>query len=247
MSTVISEKLITKILSVGAALTTILIVSGSVTDPVNTPKFLAIGIVGFAAIGVLIFSEIKNRLTRHKLAILASILFICSMLISFVSSKSPTTQNLYGSYGRNNGLFTYLFLVLIFISVLVLRQARNFESLIKGLLLAGVVNVIYCLWVILFGDFIGWSNPYGNILGTLGNPNFIGSFLGIFFTAYLAFALSKTASKTLRYSLFVVLPVTAFEIYDSHAIQGRVVAALGVVILGFLIVRLRFGTGMSIG
>ncbi len=247
MSTVISEKLITKILSAGAVLTTILIVSGSVTDPVNTPKFLAIGIVGFAAIGVLIFSEIKNRLTRHKLAILASILFICSMLISFVSSKSPTTQNLYGSYGRNNGLFTYLFLVLIFISVLVLRQARNFESLIKGLLLAGVANVIYCLWVILFGDFIGWSNPYGNILGTLGNPNFIGSFLGIFFTAYLAFALSKTASKTLRYSLFVVLPVTAFEIYDSHAIQGRVVAALGIGILGFLLVRSRFGTGMTIG
>jgi hypothetical protein len=131
--------------------------------------------------------------------------------------------------------------VSIFVSVLVLRSSTNFESLIKSLLFAGIINVIYCLWVILFGDFIGWSNPYGNILGTLGNPNFIGSFLGIFFTAYLAFALSKSSSKIMKYSLLVVLPVTAFEIYDSNAIQGRVVAVLGVGILGFLLIRSRFG------
>jgi hypothetical protein len=99
----------------------------------------------------------------------------------------------------------------------------------------------------MFGDFIGWSNPYGNILGTLGNPNFIGSFLGIFFTAYLAFALSKSASKVLKLSLLVVLPVTGFEIYDSHAIQGRVVAALGIGILGFLLIRSRFGNLATLG
>jgi hypothetical protein len=93
----------------------------------------------------------------------------------------------------------------------------------------------------MFGDFIGWSNPYGNILGTLGNPNFIGSFLGIFFSAYLAFALRKSASGVTKYSLLVVLPVTAFEIYKSNAIQGRVVAALGIGILGFLLVRSQFG------
>jgi hypothetical protein len=99
----------------------------------------------------------------------------------------------------------------------------------------------------MFGDFIGWSNPYGNILGTLGNPNFIGSFLGIFFTAYLAFALSKSSSKVIKYSLLVVLPVTAFEIYDSHAIQGRVVAVFGVGILGFLLIRSRFGNVATFG
>jgi hypothetical protein len=99
----------------------------------------------------------------------------------------------------------------------------------------------------MFGDFIGWSNPYGNILGTFGNPNFIGSFLGIFFTAYLAFALSKSSSKVMKLSLLVVLPVTSFEIYDSHAIQGRVVAVLGVGILGFLLIRSRFGNLATLG
>ena len=242
-----SEKLITKILSIGAALTTILIVSGSVTDPVNTPKFVAIGVTSFAALGVLLYSEAQRFLKEHKLVLLMVLLFISAMFVALISSKSPITQNLYGSYGRNNGLLTYLFLASIFVSVLTLRSSTNFESLIKSLLFAGIINIVYCLWVIMFGDFIGWSNPYGNILGTLGNPNFIGSFLGIFFTAYLAFALRKSSSRLMRYSLLAVLPVTAFEIYDSHAIQGRVVAALGVGILGFLLIRSRFGNVATIG
>jgi hypothetical protein len=247
MSNAMSEKLITKILSIGAALTTILIISGSVTDPVNTPKFVAIGVTGFAALGALIYSGPRGFLKEHKLVLLMVLLFISAMIVAFISSESPITQNLYGSYGRNNGLLTYLFLVSIFVSVLVLRSSTNFESLIKSLLFAGIINIIYCLWVIMFGDFIGWSNPYGNILGTLGNPNFIGSFLGIFFTAYLAFALSKSSSRIVKYSLLVVLPVTAIEIYDSHAIQGRVVAVLGVGILGFLLIRSRFSNVVIVG
>lgn len=247
MSTVISEKLITKILSIGAALTTILIISGSVTDPVNTPKFVTIGVFGFASLAVLLSSNHRSSLLQHKLPIFVIVLFIASMTLAVISSESPISQNLYGSYGRNNGLLAYMFLASIFVAVLILRNSKNFESIIKSLLFAGMVNVSYCLWVILFGDFIGWSNPYGNILGTFGNPNFIGSFLGIFFTAYLAFALRSSASKLMRHSLLIVLPVTAFEIYDSSAIQGRVVAALGIGILGFLLVRSRFANLAIIG
>ena len=246
MSNAISEKLITKILSLGAALATILVVSGSVTDPVNTPKFFAIGVIGFAAIGVLLSSGIWRMLGENKLTLVIVCLFICSMAIAVFSSESPLSQNLYGSYGRNNGFFAYLFLALIFVSALVLRNSTNFQSLIKALLFAGIINLVYCLWVICFGDFIGWSNPYGNILGTLGNPNFIGSFLGIFFTAYLGFAISKNSSKPMRYSLVAVLPITVFEIYDSHAIQGRVVAALGMGILGFLLIRSRFNRWITL-
>ena len=247
MTIAVSEKLVTKILSIGAALTTILIISGSVTDPVNTPKFVAIGVTGFAALGALLYSGNQILLREHKLVLLIVLIFISSMIVSTISSESPITQNLYGSYGRNNGLLTYLFLSSIFVSVLALRNSTSFELLIKSLLFAGIINVIYCLWVVMFGDFIGWSNPYGNLLGTLGNPNFIGSFLGIFFTAYLAFALSKSSSKIMKYSLLVVLPVTAFEIYDSRAIQGRVVAVLGVGILGFLQIRSRFGNLVTSG
>jgi hypothetical protein len=167
------------------------------------------------------------------------------MLLAVFSSDSPMSQNLYGSYGRNNGFVLYLFLISIFLSSLLLKSSKSFENVVKALLFAGLINVAYCLWVIMFGDFIGWSNPYGNILGTLGNPNFIGSFLGIFSTAYIAYSLKKPVTRIGKLSLLVVLPITAFEIYKSQAIQGRVVAALGVGILGFLLVRSRFGKGFT--
>jgi hypothetical protein len=110
------------------------------------------------------------------------------------------------------------------------------------LLFAGYINVAYCMWAIFFGDFIGWSNPYGNILGTLGNPNFIGSFLGIFLGSFCAIAVFGKTSKFLKISSMVIIPATIFEIIKSHAIQGRVVGALGVGIVLFFYLRSRFGT-----
>lgn len=237
----ISENFVAKILSIGAAITTIVIVSGSVTDPVNTPKFVAIGVVGFASIGAVLASGGFAYLRGYKMSLIGAGLFLTAMLLSVFTSDSPLSQNVYGSYGRNNGLLTYVFLLSIFLSSLCLRAVRNFELVIKALIFGGLINVIYCLWVIVFGDFIGWSNPYGNILGTFGNPNFIGSFLGIFFTAYVGYSLRKSSSKYLKLSLILVLPITALEIYKSHAIQGRVVTAFGLGVLGFLVARARFG------
>ena len=240
MWTSTGEKLMAKILSVGAAFTTVAVVSGSVTDPVNAPKLIVLGITSTATLCILAATGSYTYLTAHRLAVFSTVLFVLAMIFSVFSSKSPLSQNMYGSYGRNNGFLTYLFLAFILLSALSLRDRKSFELIVKTLLFAGVVNIFYCLWVIIFGDFIGWSNPYGNILGTLGNPNFIGSFLGIFFTAYLSFAINKTSSRYVKYSLFVVLPLTAYEIYKSHAIQGRVVGLLGIGILGFLLIRSRY-------
>lgn len=243
----INEKLLAKILSMGAAFITIFIVSGSVTDPVNTPKFVALGVIGSAAFAMIASSKPRALLKSHRILMLVIFAFLISMLNAIFSSDSPLSQNIYGSYGRNNGFLTYLFLCFILISSLSLRSLQSFSLLIKSLLFAGAINIIYCLWVIVFGDFIGWSNPYGNILGTLGNPNFIGSFLGIFFSAALAYGIGPNATKSYKLSLLVVLPLTGFEIIKSHAIQGLVVAALGCGIVGFMFIRSRFSMAITAG
>jgi len=239
MSLELDEKLLARILAIGAAFTTIFIVSGSVTDPVNVPKMLSLGVVSCAAIALVLSSQLIARLKDVRWLLMCLILFVFFMIVSVARSNSPLSQNVFGAYGRNNGLLTYFFLSFILISASTLRS--NFEFLTQALLVAGLINVAYCLWVVSFGDFIGWSNPYGNILGTLGNPNFIGSFLGIFFAAYLAMSIDRKSNRTFRLSALFILPVTAFEIIESHAIQGRVVAALGVGIIGFLYIRGKFG------
>ncbi len=232
-----AEKILAKILGYGSALTALLVLSSSVTDPVNAPKLAALGVVAAAALGI-VLSGLKS-LGGKTLVIpgLIALIFLASIVNAVAFSNSPVSQNLYGVYGRNNGLVTYIFLSIIFLCASALTKVSSFDSLSKGLLLAGTINVIYCGWVILFGDFIGWNNPYGNILGTFGNPNFIGAFLGIFLSAYVAYALSSQKSAVWRWSLIAVIPITAFEIVDSSAIQGRVVAAGGLALVAFSYLR----------
>jgi len=235
-----SEKMLSNVLALGAAFTTIFVISGSVTDPVNAPKLLGLGVTACAALGVVLSTSIVNSLKTSKFIWTICMLFLAFGLTSVFLSDSPISQGIYGSYGRNNGFLAYLFLVVLFLAAINLSRVESFKKLIYGFFFAGVINIIYCLWVISFGDFIGWTNPYGNILGTLGNPNFIGAFLGMFIAAYFAYGISAQSSKNFKYSMIVVLPITAFEIVDSHAIQGRVVGAAGIAIVGFFYVRSKF-------
>jgi hypothetical protein len=241
------EIVLTKIISWGAALTTILIVSGSVTDPVNVTKLVSLGVSSLAAFGMLAMSSIMPKIREFYWEWMLVAVFLLASFFSVIQSDSPVSQGLYGSYGRNNGFITYLFLSLLLLSVLSLKSRNSYKTIIKALLFAGLVNIAYCLWVIMYGDFINWNNPYGNILGTLGNPNFIGAFLGIFIAAYLGFGLDPSASKWFKYSMFIVIPVTGYEIVDSHAIQGRVVGAAGLGIVCFFFLRARFNLKVALG
>ena len=103
-----------------------------------------------------------------------------------------------------------------------------------------MANIAYCLWAIVFGDFIGWNNPYGNILGTFGNPNFIGAFLGIFITALTAYVVQPGTSWKIRGLGVVIVAVGLFEIDKSNAVQGLVVSAAGFSIIGFYFIRSKF-------
>jgi hypothetical protein len=152
------------------------------------------------------------------------------------------SQLIYGAYGRNTGLITYLLLCLLIVASASLSKASSFEKVSYGLLAAGFINVVYSLWVTLFGDFIGWTNPYGNILGTFGNPNFIGAFLGIFASVLFAYLLKPGLGLGIRIAAAVTLLVTFYEVKESHAIQGVVVSAGGIALVGFYFLRAKFNT-----
>jgi hypothetical protein len=232
------EKQLTKILAGGLFLTSVIVSTEGLTDPVNVPKLLILGIFSCAGLGFLVSSKAQFWSSPQMLAV---ILFLALSTFSVVKSNSPLSQNLYGAYGRNNGLIAYFFLSILLISASILHQRDSQKALLKSLVYVGYINLAYCLWVIVFGDFVQWNNPYGNILGTFGNPNFIGAFLGIFFGVQLALGLGKESSKNFKLGLIFLLPLTLFEIVDSRAIQGRVLAALSVSIILFFYLKSKFG------
>ena len=238
----LAERTVARILGFGSAFVAVIVVTGSVTDPVNVTKLLALGGVAVAAAFATGFSGYGRLWKDSKAAITAVVIFVVMGISAIANSDAPWVQNFYGEYGRNTGFLAYILLILVFLSALALRTEGSFRLLIWGLILAGVVNVIYCLWVIAFGDFIPWNNPYGNILGTFGNPNFIGAFLGFFASAMVAFVIKNKLSIYVLVAAGLVFLLAVYEIIDSSAIQGRVVVVAGLAIVGFYLIRSTFNS-----
>lgn len=135
--------------------------------------------------------------------------------------------NVFGVGGRNTGLLTYASLLFVFLGAAQLNNQTLVLKVLKGFVLAGLLNVFYCLFSILGLELLPWNNIYNTILGTFGNPNFIGAFLGIFGVITFAYFLSTRKSLLVSLSIILILIINFIEILKSHAIQGLVVFALG--------------------
>lgn len=233
------EKTIAVFLFVGLPFVTLFLLTDNVTDPVNVTKLFAAGLVCFGAFAIA-FVYAKNQLWKtSKALILATGTFLLASINAVINSSSALTQNIYGVFGRQTGFVAYLLLSLGMISALALRSDKSFKRIVWALLIAGAINIVYCAWAIAFGDFIHWNNPYGNILGFFGNPNFIGAFLGMFISGSIGFAFSSHFAWKYRIA-FILLGITAlYEIKNSHAVQGLVVTGAGLAIIGFYLVRAR--------
>jgi O-antigen ligase len=236
----LAERTIARVLGIGSGFVAVLVITGTVTDPVNVTKLFALGGVAAAATAVLLAFGLQELWSSSKALVILVGFFLVASLNAIVNSEAPLTQNLYGAFGRNTAFITYLLLISVTLSVAVLRRESSFKYLIGGLLAAGLINVVYCTWVIAFGDFVPWENPYGNILGTFGNPNFVGAFLGLFAASLVAYSCRQGTSIALRIAALVLFLFTVYAIIDSNAIQGRVVVAAGLGIVGFYLVRSKF-------
>lgn len=233
------EKTIAWFLFIGVPFTTLFLMTDAVSDPVNVTKLFAAGCVGGGVIAITIVYGLKELWASAKWLVVSVFVFIAAALNSVFASSAPLTQNLYGVFGRQTGLITYVLLIMSAVGAALLRAKKSFDLLVWALLISGAVNIIYAAWAIAFGDFIGWSNPYGNILGLFGNPNFIGAFLGMFITGSTAFAFSNHFAWKYRVAFIALGLVALYEIKNSHAVQGLVVTGAGLAMIGFFLVRSR--------
>jgi hypothetical protein len=222
--------------SVGLACITLLVYTSQISDPVNAPKFLLLGIVSLAAVAAILLPETKRVWFEFKWVLVTCALLIISMVFSTLMSSSPFLQNIYGVQGRNTGLLAHLALCGILLSILGFKSKKSMLRVFKGMLIAGLVNVGYCAWVLIFGDFIQWNNPYKSLLGTLGNPNFISSFLAITGIGLVALYLTDSPSLKRILSVSILLLVILFEILKTNSTQGFIVFAIGLYSVGFFII-----------
>ncbi len=236
MSTTNQQKFTAKLLALTLGAVTVLVFTQSVTDPVNVTKLFILGGLAFASLGAALAGKGSIGLKPHKLAVILIGFFLLASIVSLVASKAPLSQSVYGVYGRNNGFLLYILLILVFISTLTIQNSDLFKYLLGALFFAGSVNVAYALWVMAFGVFLGWNNIYGNLLGTLGNPNFIGSFFGMFSALLFTYLFTPESSWKIRSTSIGLLVLTFIGIIESNAVQGKVlfVAALGITLFYYM-------------
>jgi O-antigen ligase len=242
-----SGKVLSWVIAVGSAAVTCFVWLGGVTDPVNAPKLFLLGAVGFAVFSLVLKFGLRVLWEDFRASLSLSVLFVIFLLTSSFFSNAPFVQTFYGAYGRNTGVLTYLALVAIFLGTLLLNQKDSHKRILNLFVVAGLVNILYCLWVLAFSDPIPWNNTYKRILGLFGNPNFISSFLGMLTGVILALVLEPLRSFRYRLCLMALLLSSIFLIYKSGSIQGIFVALAGVAIVIFFWIRSRYKVILQIG
>jgi O-antigen ligase len=231
-----TEKVISRLFLIGITLTTVFVLP-NVFDPANAPKFFVLGALagGMGAIA-LVFG--RKLLWHHsKWLLLTALAFFLASLNSVFQSDSPISQNIYGVHARNTGFLTYLFLLIIALGATLIRDNKSFRNLSVALFISGVANVIYGGIIIFYGDFLTWDNPTNFVLGFFGNTNFMGAFLGMFIAGALAWALGPNLVFWQRIGLILTSLLAFYVAIKTVAVQGIVVTAAGIFIVGFYFVR----------
>jgi hypothetical protein len=232
-----NEKLIAKLLYLGVPFTALVVGNNINYDPVNITKMMALSVVGFAVLAIALSGQGKALIREHKATSIFVALFLIFALSAAVFSELPFQQNIFGVYGRNTGLITYLGLAGVLLGAVTLRSTSYFRKMIIGLIFSGLANVVLNTFSLFGIELISWNNVYNTLLGTFGNPNFISSFLGIFFVALLGFLFGNNVSIFIKLASLPLFALTFYQILVTKSIQGIVVTALGTAIVGFFLVR----------
>lgn len=226
-----------KVVAIGAFVTTIMVGAWWGTDPVNVPKLFTLSITAMGAFALYLVGIDKWNTKRVNFLSLCVALFISLALVSTIFSTETISISFYGVFGRNNGFLSYASFAILFFVVTQFNKLGSLNLMLRAFYAAGLVNVAYCALSISGIELIPWNNIFNTILGTFGNPNFVGAFLGMFASYLFNTLLSKEFD--LKFKIFNggVLILTMFEIMYSNAVQGIVVAGFGILITLFCYIR----------
>jgi O-antigen ligase len=212
-------------------------------DTFNLPKLwiflvLSIGLMVHFLLGgrKQVVESIKG--TRYLSVFL--ILFSAVMTWAAFASESTIPRILSGYPGRSNGLLFYLgVFILVWVSSNTNLSSDFPRSMRRALILLFVTFSLYSFVQLIGLDPVDWSNPYNPVIGTLGNPNFSGAFLGVAAIATLQIARTGLRREKIKYTLLgLVLLALATS---TGSLQAIGIFFIGVVLLGLVLLHEKFG------
>jgi O-antigen ligase len=225
-------------IAIGSFLATVTVWAYWTNDPVNTPKLAIISLTAFISLGFILTQfrlKKKSFLSWHIASVV--VFFLVWSLISIIISDTKFLDGFFGTWGRNTGWLAYLSFVLIFIASASIKNSSAIRRVLTGLYFAGIVNAVYFVLTLVGVELIPWNNTYNRILGTFGNPNFLGSFMGFFGVLLFSRLMSREIILKQKFIDLLLLMVAIYEIKLSLASQGVVVLFGGISLQLFIWIR----------
>ena len=215
------------ILSTGVALTTLIVWTSGLTEPVGMPKLAILTTTALILLGYFL-PNAKALFREQKVAVMTVVLFVVWMAFAALVSSNPISRSFYGVEARRTGWITYFSFGVIFLIATSMRTAKSRKRIYSAFLFCGLFNLIYSLMVLISKkDPIPWNNVYGTILGTFGNPNFISAFLGFFVVALFTLLINGKNKVEIRLLSGLGILISVYEIVKTSSIQGLVVVVIG--------------------
>lgn len=222
-------------LALGLLSATTLVITPNISiDPINLPKYFVLTLGSLLILAYLISSTSEVVKSLNKSFILTSLSFFVALCSSLLFSGSPLVEQVFGTFGRNTG-FVSLFALAILSLAMAAVAERNFaRRAVFALISLSTFNGLYGLVQFMNLDPVNWSNPYNPIVGTLGNPNFVSSFLAIASIALMAMIGVNQASKSRDFLYVTLLLINGFVVYKTDSIQGLVILCVGVIFVLYM-------------
>ena len=221
-----------------AALASVAITPKTTADPINVVKMAVIAVLGFSTAGLLALNFQKLYRKGSKLVFNISGLFILFLLLGIITSGKNFNQEFFGTYGRNSGFVTYISLLILMLCASVISSESFVRKFIFTFIAVGILSTVYGYLQHVGIEPAGWVSPYNPILGFMGNPDFMGAFLGLTIIAALGPILSPGVDVKYR-GLCIAYVLAAFYLIRLTGVkQGLMVVIIGISVV--IVVRVFF-------
>lgn len=197
-------------------------------DAFNISKFLAL-VVGVLILSVLALPDLKIK-SQAKAGTYLLLVFVIMLVVNLLTSPN-TYKSLIGALGRNNGVLTYFCFAALAYLISIRFKLVDLPKLLWSLAGLGLFQTIYNIIQLADADPIAWNNPYGLILGTLGNSDFAAALLAICSIATLWLARIYASKVAIALSLLVLVVVQFVVMLESNVRQSLILFAFGVAVL----------------
>ena len=223
------------VLIVTSTITTLAISPFSSYDPINAPKMLVL-VSGASLLLIPLLASLRSLVGINTLFISLVLALVSALLVAFLRNPAPYAQQLWGVWGRSTGLLTYIAFVVVLLSTMLFSFKSEGKTLRQVFERLSYFIAAYTL--IQAGDIdpINWSQKA--MVATLGNINFMSSFLGLASISFFSRLLIEKLPITAKAHYLILISTNLFLIWISGSIQGVAVFAAGAsIILAFAIRR----------